>query len=72
MSTRELIQSLPAEAREKLEALKRNKNRFKETGYESAEKEYRDMIRGYVSCLVDMGIIKQAQFRQLYIYYGIM
>lgn len=72
MGVRETIESLPDTVRDKLERFKDTRNRFEDERNGKAYKEYQDMTRGYISCLMDTGIITQAQFRQLYIYYGTM
>lgn len=71
MRTKETIEKLPEWAKVKLEALKETRQRI-DTRNTKVIKEYKDMTRGYIACLLDSGIISQLDFRLLYIYYATM
>lgn len=66
MNAKEAAERLPLPHRKKLADLKAIRQLMED---EKVIKEYKDMIRGYLCCLLACGIIRQCDFGKLYIYY---
>lgn len=71
--TEMIINRIPINIKQKLDNMKWCKHEFNRMGNHGAEKEYKDIMRGIILCLMDMGIIdSDSEFRCLYVYYCTM